>query len=88
MLYLTTRNQIESVTAYYTLTHPRSSDNGYFVPMRIPLISAEELSALTELSFGACVAAILNRFFPAHLNGWDIDFIIEFNIAMVGNGKK
>ena len=79
MLYLTTRNKIESVTAYYTMTHDRSSDGGYFVPMQIPVISADALAELSKLSFNDCVADILGRFFPKHLCGWNIDFSVGKN---------
>jgi len=76
VLYLTTRNRVESVPALYVLSHDRCYDGGYFVPLQIPTIGADDLESMTSLSSGECLARILNLFFSTHLNGWDVDFCI------------
>jgi threonine synthase len=47
-----------------------------FVPLNFPKISAQEWKKLSEMSFGQCVAEILNLFFSTKLTGWDVDFSI------------
>lgn len=76
MLYVTTRNKNDAHTAHKTLTSDRASDGGLYVPFQMPSISREELLALKDKSFGQCVADILNLFFSARLDGWDVDFCI------------
>lgn len=76
MLYVTTRNKVESVTAYHVLSHARSSDGGCFVPLLLPSLSSDEINAMTGKNFGQCMADVLNLFFSARLDGWDIDFCI------------
>ncbi len=89
MLYVTTRNKVESFTAYHVLSHDRSSDGGCFVPMHLPVISPDELSSLVEQSFGQCIASILNLFFSARLDGWDVDFCIgRYPVRLVPLNRK
>lgn len=89
MLYITTRNKVDSHTAYHTLSKDRNSDGGAFVPFQIPKLSEEELYAFKEKSFGQCVADILNLFFPARLDGWDVDFCIGRNpVKLVSMSHK
>lgn len=73
MLYVSTRNHIDSFTAYRTLHEDCAPDGGMFVPMRFPKFSQAELDQLKKSSFGDTVAYILNLFFSADLSGWDID---------------
>jgi len=76
MLYVTTRNKNDAHTAHKTLTTDRGADGGLYVPFQMPSVSAEEILALKDKSFGQCVADILNMFFSARLDGWDVDFCI------------
>ena len=76
MLYVTTRNRQDSFTAHSVLTQNKDADGGLFVPLRFPKLSEQEQSRLAAMSFGQCVAEMLNLFFPANLSGWDIDFSI------------
>ncbi len=76
MLYVTTRNKNDAHTAHRTLTTDRAIDGGFFVPFQLPVLSREEILALKEKSFGQSVAELLNLFFSARLDGWDVDFCI------------
>lgn len=76
MLYVTTRNKNDAHTAHKTLLSDRAPDGGLYVPFQIPVISKDDILALKDKSFGQCVADILNLFFSARLDGWDVDFCI------------
>lgn len=76
MLYVTTRNKNDAHTAHKTLTADKAPDGGLFVPFQMPSITKEDILALKDKSFGQCVADILNLFFSARLDGWDVDFCI------------
>lgn len=76
MLYVTTRNEHDAFTAFRTLGQGRGPDRGLFVPFQMPHFSGEEIAALKEKGFSRCVADILNLFFNARLDAWDVDFCI------------
>ena len=63
MLYVTTRNQKDAFTVSHVLRENRGADGGLYVPMRLPKLSKQECSQLLNLSFGQCVAEMLNLFF-------------------------
>ena len=76
MLYVTTRNHQDTFTTNHVLTQNRGTDGGLFVPLNFPKISAQEWKKLSEMSFGQCIAEILNLFFSTKLTSWDVDFSI------------
>lgn len=76
MLYTTTRNNQETFTAQRVLISKRAPDGGLFVPFRLPVYSAEEISRLSSMSFHARLAEILNLMFSARLTGYDIDLAV------------
>jgi threonine synthase len=76
LLYVTTRNDQDTFTTNHVLTQNWGTDGGLFVPLNFPKISAQEWKKLSEMSFGQCVAEILNLFFSTKLTGWDVDFSI------------
>lgn len=76
MLYLTTRDGREAYPALRTLLDQRGPDSGLFLPFQIPVLSQEFLRGLSKKTFGECMAEILNQFFSARLNGWDVEFTI------------
>lgn len=89
MLYVTTRNKNDAHTAHKTLTADRGSCGGYFVPFQMPVYSAEEIEGLKEKSFGQTVAEVLNLFFNARLDGWDVDFSIgRYPVRLVSMSRK
>ena len=73
MLYVSTRNPVDSFTAHRALCEERTPDGGWFIPMRFPSFTETDLEKFSRLSFGETVAYILNLFFKCELTGWDID---------------
>jgi len=76
VLYVTTRDKTDSFTAQYTLSRDYAPDGGLFVPFQLPLYTKAEINALREKSYGQIIADILNLFFSARIDGWDVDFCI------------
>ena len=76
MLYVTTRDKTDAFTAYHTLCKDRAPCGGYYIPFQEIRYSIKEINALKDKTFGQCVADILNRFFSARLDGWDVEFCI------------
>lgn len=76
MLYVSTRNRIDSFTSYRAVHEERAPDGGLFVPHRLPVFTKDEILVMREDSFGENVARLLNLFFSAGLSGWDVDFLI------------
>ena len=76
MLYVTTRNHLDSFTTNRVLTENRGPDGGLYVPMHMPEFSEQDCKRLSEVSFGQCVAEMLNLFFGTKLTGWDVDFCV------------
>lgn len=76
MLYITTRDDRDAYTAHRTLCSEFGPCGGQYIPFRPVVFSAEEIKTLREKSFSQCVAEILNIFFSARLDGWDVEFCI------------
>lgn len=76
MLYVTTRNRQDTVTANHALTQNRDTGGGLYVPLHFPKLSEQYRRQLSGVSFGQCVAEMLNLFFSTKLTGWDVDFSI------------
>lgn len=91
MLYVSTRNRMDSYTAYRALHEDLAPDGGMFLPFRLPQFSKEEVLLFRNRSFGDNVAEILNLFFSAKLTGWDVEFccgrypikLIELNRRLI-----
>lgn len=73
MLYVTTRSKSDTYTAYKALTQDYAPDGGMFVPFHLTQIARSDIEGKT---FSECVALVINTFFSARLNSWDIDFCI------------
>ena len=76
MLYVTTRSRKDAFTAFRTLGEKRSPDGGLFVPFQIPRFSETEIASLADKTFSQSVAEILNIFFNAKMDSWDVEFTI------------
>lgn len=76
MLYVTTRDRKDAYTAARALNEDRGPDGGAFLPFQLKEFSGDEVRKLAEQSFGQNVADILNLFFSARIDGWDVDFAI------------
>lgn len=89
MLYITTRNNTDSYTAFRALHQCNASDGGQFVPIRLPMYTSQQLEELSKESFNEIVAQILNMFFSSHLTGWDIEFAVgKKPVKIVDIGRK
>lgn len=76
MLYVTTRNSKDAVTAYHALVENRGADGGLYVPLHLPKLTEQQLKHLCNMSYGQCIAEFLNLFCSSKLTGWDVDFAI------------
>ncbi len=76
MLYVTTRDSNDVFTAYKTLCNPSGPDGAPYIPFQQVTFTKEQILSLKDKSFGFCVAEILNLFFSARLDAWDVDFTI------------
>jgi len=75
VLYATTCNHQDAFTVNHVLTQNSTTD-GLFVPLHLPQLTQQEIHKLSELSFGQCVAQMLNLLLSTKLTGWDLDFTI------------
>jgi len=74
MLYVSTRNQKDTFTAYRALNEKTAPDGGVFIPFHLPVFTQEELSAMTTRTCCDVIAQVLNLFFGVHLTELDIEF--------------
>ena len=79
MLYLTTRNQEDAYPALRTLGQDRGPEGGAYVPFSLPVFMREEVEGLGDLSFGGCMALVLNKLFLPKLDGVELDFALGRN---------
>lgn len=76
MLYVSTRNKVDSHTAYHVLHRADLPGEEQYVPMQFPKLTDYQLAALEQMSFGETVAFMFNLFYGIHVNGWNVDFAI------------
>ncbi len=76
MLYVSTRNPFDAYTVSHAIREAVAPDGGLFLPFRFPQWDAQTLEAMTKVSFGQCVADVLNTFFSGNLSGWDVEVAI------------
>jgi len=76
VLYVTTRNQQEPVTAVHPLKQNRGMDGGFWIPYHKPQISAQQIADWKAGCFNQTMAQMLNLMFGTKLTAWDIDFCI------------
>lgn len=89
MLYVTTRDKRDAHTAHRTLRADRGPGDGLYIPFQAVKYTAKEINQLKEKSFGQCVADILNVFFSARLDGWDVGFCIgRYPVKLVPMSHK
>lgn len=79
MLYVTTRNKHDAVTAYRTMYQDRGTDGGLFVPFHLPVMDRQQILELRNCSFGQTIADILNLLFSTKLTAWDVDVTVGRN---------
>ncbi len=74
MLYVTTRNDSDTVLPSHVVCVNRGDDGGLFLPFEEAPFSKAELKQLLDQPFNSCVSGVLNRLFDTSLTGWDLDF--------------
>lgn len=87
MLYVSTKNKIDSFTAHKVLHQDKAPDGGLFAPFRLPVFNTEDIEDIKELSFSETVAKILNIFFSCRMTSWDVEFSIgryPFKLETIG----
>ncbi len=77
MLYVSTRNQTDTFTAYRALNEKTAPDGGIYIPYRLPIFSRVELDEIKSQTCCDTIAQILNIFFGVHLSGLDVEFEIS-----------
>lgn len=89
MLYITTRIHGDAFTARHALTENRGPEGGLYLPMRMPVLTPEQICALGEKSFGQNVADVMNLLFNTDLDGWAVEFSIgRYPMRMVSLSGK
>lgn len=83
MLYVSTRNKVDAFTTYRALRSETAPDGGIFMPMNLPALTDAQLAELELMSFGQSVAYIVNLFFGTKITGWDVDFAIGRQAAVL-----
>lgn len=76
MLYISTRNKVDSFTAHRVFHEAFPNDGGLYVPFRLSAFNEEYQNIRAGQSVGKAIASILNHFFGFTLSGWDIDCVI------------
>lgn len=76
MLYITTRNKTDSVTARRTLVDERAFDGGLYIPLKLPHFSDEQLENLCTRPVSEIIAHTVNLFFDTKLSSWDVECTI------------
>lgn len=79
MLYVTTRSKTEVYTAVRTLRMDRGTDEGFFVPFRMPVLEAKDVAALADNKPSQNIADYLNMLYGTKLTDWDIELILGRN---------
>ncbi len=74
MLYISTRNNIDSYTAYRALHEETATDGGFYTPFQS--LKPDLFPNLWELSATEAIAQILNSLFGLSLTGWDVECAI------------
>ncbi len=73
MLYISTRNKVDSYTAHRALHQEFAGDGGMYVPFRLTAFDPQQLQEWKGQSAGEAIAQILNGFFGLSLSGWDVE---------------
>lgn len=86
MLYVTTRGTQDAFTAYRAIRQDKGPDGGFFVPMRLPVMTTTQILSLAKNSFGQNTADILNLFFGTKFTAWDVDVTVGRRVFTTESG--
>lgn len=89
MRYVTTRNSSVFYQAQQVLTENVAPDGGLFIPVSLPQVDSRQLRDFLDAGCCEAIAQILNLFFNANLNAWDIQVCIgRYPIKITNPGRK
>lgn len=76
MLYISTRNSLDTYTSYRALHEEFSPDGGYYVPFYLPSFSSDALNHFKKNTPSETISEILNLFFSLRLSATEIEAAI------------
>lgn len=76
MLYVSTRNKVDTYTAYRALYEGFAPDGGCYVPFHLPVFTAEELAAMRTQPCSDTIVQVLNLLFGLRLTGPEVELLI------------
>lgn len=79
MLYLSTKSQYDTYTAYRAIHSNAAPDGGLYVPFRLPVLESGAIQQLAAKSACANMAEILNLFFGTGLTELELEYILGRN---------
>ena len=89
MLYRSTRNKLDSFTAYRALRLNNGTDGGIILPLRVPALDETAIEQMRNADFLQNVAEVLNLFFDTEFTAWDMESTIgKTPVHMVECGQK
>lgn len=89
MLYVTTRIGQDAFTSARALAENRGPEGGFYVPIHVPMFSAQQIEGLADRSFSQNAAEILNLLFATRLDGWAVEFAIgRYPVQMTSISSK
>ena len=89
MLYRSTRNKLDSFTAYRALRMNKASDGGLILPFRVPVLEGSQIADMRNAGLLQNFADILNLFFGTEFTAWDMESTIgKIPVQTVECGQK
>lgn len=89
MLYRSTRNKLDSFTAYRALRLNNGTDGGIILPLRIPVFDETTIEQMRNADFLQNAAEVLNLFFDTKFTAWDMESTIgKTPLQIVECGQK
>lgn len=76
MLYRSTRNKLDTYTSYKALRLQDEKNNGFILPLRIPVLECSQIESMRAGSILDSIADILNLFFGTEFTAWDMESTI------------
>lgn len=72
MLYVSTRNTVETYTATRTLMEDYAPDGGGYLPFRLPFYTEYDLKRFQNIGFCATACDVIGSFFRSHITPEDV----------------
>jgi threonine synthase len=88
VLYATTRDKNDVVTAYKAAHTDCNSDGGLFVPFRLQRFNKEQLDEILNADSARIISDVLNLFFSCDLTGLEIEKMIRIPVKTTALGRR